>query len=158
MSQQEEMKTSATGQQRNQLHFRVSTRSPRILWQSSCGNDYLSNLNLPEFTSLLPNYRSARLCDHLYFLHSWQVLCRNPQTHSLVTGNHEISTKTVSTPSGKTYNLLNPRYLEVWENLHLAVASQLIPTTTTVSQELSMAGFRTTSLPTRPYPEKIDNC
>ncbi len=34
----------------------------------------------------------------------------------------EISTKTVSTPSGKTVNI-NPRYLEVWENF-LAVASQ----------------------------------
>ena len=74
----------------------------------------LTVLNLPHFAQL-PLSQTLQLFIFPTFLTS-SVSSQNPSNStSLATETTEISTKTVSTPSGKDLvNLLDPRYLEVW--------------------------------------------
>ena len=84
----------------------------------------LTVLNLPHCVQSLLNQTLRRFIFPTSLTSS--VLSQNPSNStSLATEITEISTKTVSTPSGKTWsNLLDPLYLEVWENLLHAVAFQ----------------------------------
>ena len=102
----------------------------------------LTVLNLPHFAQSLLS-QTLQLSIFPTSLIS-SVLSQNPSNStSLATETTEISTKNCINTIGKDLvNLLGPRYLEVWGNLHLAVVFQLTLTTTTVDLEPSMKAWQ----------------
>ena len=112
-----------------------------VMWKMTISSN-LTVLNLPHCVQSLLN-QTLRPFIFPTFLTS-SVLSQNPSNStSLATETTEISTKTVSTPSGKTRSTCST--LAIWksgENSLRAVAFQSTPTTTTVSLELSMKDWQ----------------
>ena len=108
-------------------------------------NDYFIKFNCPEFTSLCPITAQPDFAT-IYISYIPDKLCVESKSLKLYLfsyRNHgDFHENCINTIGKDLVNLLDPRYLEVWENSLRAVASQLIPTTTTVSLELSMKDWQ----------------
>lgn len=107
MSQQEEMKNlSLLGNKETNYIFEYQPEVLESFENRHVENDYFIKFNCPEFTSLCPITAQPDFAT-IYISYIPDKLCvesKPSNSTSLATEIMEISTKTVSTPSGKTWS------------------------------------------------------
>ena len=162
MSQQEENeKPKPTRQQRNQLHFRVSTRNPRILDNRHVENDYFIKFNCPEFTSLCPITAQPDFAT-IYISYIPDKLCVESKSLKLYLfsyRNHgDFHENCINTIGKDLVNLLDPRYLEVWGKFTPRGGISIDPYYNYGKPRTKYEGLAEQRLFQHDlYPEKIDN-
>ena len=163
MSQQEEMKNlSLLGNKETNYIFDYQPEVLESFDNRHVENDYFIKFNCPEFTSLCPitaqpdfatiyiSYIPDKLCVESKSLKLYLFSYRKPRRFPRKLYQHHRE---------RLGQLARPSlFRSLGENSLRAVASQLTPTTTTVSQELSMEGLAEQRLFQHDlYPEKVDN-
>lgn len=107
MSQQEEMKNlSLLGNKETNYIFEYQPEVLESFDNRHVENDYFIKFNCPEFTSLCPITAQPDFAT-IYISYIPDKLCvesKSLKLTSLATEIMEIFTKTVSTPSGKTWS------------------------------------------------------
>ena len=146
MSQQEEMKNlSLLGNKETNYIFDYQPEVLESFDNRHVENDYFIKFNCPEFTSLCPITAQPDFAT-IYISYIPDKLCVESKSLKLYLfsyRNHgDFHENCINTIGKDLVNLLDPRYLEVWGNSLREVAFQLILTTTTVSQELSMKSWQ----------------
>ena len=129
MSQQEEMKNlSLLGNKETNYIFEYQPEVLESLTIVNVENDYFIKFNCPEFTSLCPITAQPDFAT-IYISYIPDKLCVESKSLKLYLfsyRNHgDFHENCINTIGKDLVNLLDPRYLEVWENSLRAVASQL---------------------------------
>ena len=117
MSQQEEMKTSASSATKKPTTFSSINQKSSNPWQSSCGKWLFHQVQLSWIYLTLSHHCSTRLAT-IYISYIPDKLCVESKSLKLYLfsyRNHgDFHENCINTIGKDLVNLLDPRYLEVW--------------------------------------------